>query len=79
MEGEYYVDRCLTMRCASSCKTFEALSTAIEWVARTKLVIPNIRHILDDFLILEKSHEVCADRQMLLFFFYIFVKILAST
>jgi len=29
----------------------------MEWVARNKLVIPNILHILDDFLILEKSHE----------------------
>ena len=58
-EGNYYVDRCLPMGCASSCKTFEALSTAMEWVARNKLAIPNILHILDDFLILEKSHEAC--------------------
>ena len=58
--GEYYVDRCLSMGCASSCKTFEALSTAMEWLARNKLVLPNIIHILDDFLILEKSHEACA-------------------
>lgn len=58
--GQYYVDRCLPMGCASSCKTFEALSTAMEWVARNKLAIPNIIHILDDFLILEKSHEACA-------------------
>ena len=58
--GKYYVDRCLLMGCASSCKTFEALSTAMEWVARNKLVIPNIIHILDDFLILEKSHEAFA-------------------
>ena len=42
------------MSIAASCKTFEALSTAMEWVARNKLVIPNIIHILDDFLILEK-------------------------
>jgi len=60
MEGEYYVDRCLPMGCASSCKTFEALITAMKWVVRNKLVIPNIVHILDDFLILEKSHETCA-------------------
>ena len=31
----------------------------MEWVARTKLAIPNIIHILDDFLILEKSHNAC--------------------
>lgn len=37
--GNYYVDRCLPMGCVSSCKT---LSTAMEWVARNKLAIPNI-------------------------------------
>ena len=58
-KGKYYVDRCLPMGCASSCKTFEALSSAMEWVARNKLAIPNIIHILDDFLILEASHEAC--------------------
>ena len=48
------------MGCASSCKTFEALSTAKEWVARNKLAIPyNILLILDDVLILEKCHEAC--------------------
>ena len=59
MEGRYYVDRCLPQGCASSCKTFEALSTALEWVARSKLAIPNILHILDDFLILDTSHDAC--------------------
>lgn len=56
-EGNFYVDSSLPMGCASSCKILEALSTAMEWVACNKLVIPNILHILDDFLILEKSHE----------------------
>jgi len=32
----------------------------MEWVARNKLVIPNIIQILDYFLILKKSHEACA-------------------
>lgn len=58
-KGRYYVDRCLPAGCASSCKTFEALSTAMEWVARSKLAIPNILHILDDFLILDTSHDAC--------------------
>ena len=38
-EGNYYVDCCLPMGCASSCKTFEALNTAMDWVARNKLAI----------------------------------------
>ena len=57
--GKYDVARYLPMGCASSCKTFEALNTTMEWVARSKLAIPNIKHILDDFLLLEKSHEAC--------------------
>ena len=32
----------------------------MEWVAQTKLKIPNIIHILDDFLIVEKSREACS-------------------
>ena len=56
-EGNFYVDGSLPMGCASYCKILEALSTAMEWVARNKLVIPNILHILDDSLILKKSHE----------------------
>lgn len=59
-KGKYYVDCCLPMGCASSCKTFESLSTAMEWVAQTKLKIPNIIHILDDFLIVEKSRAACS-------------------
>ena len=46
---EFYVDRCLPMGLASSCRSFEKLSTAMEWVARNKLEIPYIIHILDDF------------------------------
>ena len=33
---EFYVDRCLPMGLASSCRSFEKLSTAMEWVARNK-------------------------------------------
>ena len=47
---KYYVDRSLPMRLASSCRSFERLSTAMEWAARNKLDIPHIIHILDDFL-----------------------------
>ena len=48
-KGNYYVDCCLPMGLASSCRTFEMLSTALEWVAHNKLNIPHIIHILDDF------------------------------
>ena len=50
-KGSFYFDRCMSMGCASSCRTFEILSTAVAWVARHKLKIDHIIHLLDDFLI----------------------------
>jgi len=47
------------MGLASSCRTFEMLSTGMEWVARNKLNIPYIIHFLDDFLIAGESPEKC--------------------
>ena len=47
--GQYYVDLALPMGCSSSCMIFEAVSTAVEWIAREKLGIQSV-HILDDFL-----------------------------
>ena len=55
----YYFDRCMPMGCASSCKTFESFSTAIEWIARHKLLIDLILHLLDDFLIVAPSSDIC--------------------
>ena len=52
----------MPMGCSSSCKTFEALSTAVEWIAQNKLKINHIIHLLDDFLIIIKSQSLCQDR-----------------
>ena len=60
--GKYYYDRCMPMGCASSCRTFETLSTAVEWVACQKLNIKYILHLLDDFLILAPSHAACSQQ-----------------
>ena len=43
-QGQYYYDRCITMGCSSSCKTFEMFSTALEWIARNELHISYILH-----------------------------------
>ena len=64
--GNYYFDRCLPMGLTSSCKTFEALSTAVQWIAQTKLRISHMLHLLDDFLIISGSHEQCS-RELALF------------
>ena len=57
--GLYYYDRCMPMGCSSSCKTFETFSTAIEWIAQNKLHINNILHLLDDFLIISPTEDLC--------------------
>jgi hypothetical protein len=57
--GLYYYNRCMPMGCSSSCKTFEAFSTALEWIAIHKLKIDHILHLLDDFLIVAPAFNLC--------------------
>jgi len=57
--GLYYCDRCMPMGCAGSCKNIETFSTAVEWIARKKLPIDHIIHLLDDFLIVAPSRSLC--------------------
>jgi len=59
---KWYYDKTLPMGCSSSCQIFEDLSTAMEWVAQNKLQIPDIIHILDDFLIIDKSLDTCGTK-----------------
>ncbi|CAC5355504.1 unnamed protein product [Mytilus coruscus] len=33
--------------------------TALEWIAKNKVLIPNIVHILDDFMIVDKTEDWC--------------------
>ena len=56
-EGEFYVDLALPMGCSSSCLIFEAVSTAVEWIAKNKLGIESV-HILDDFFLASVSKQV---------------------
>ena len=58
-KGLYYYDRCMPMGCSSSCRTFETLSSALEWIARKKMKIDHIIHLLDDFLIIAPSQTLC--------------------
>ena len=58
-KGLYYYDRCMPMGCSSSCRTFETLSSAVEWIAQKKLKIDHIIHLLDDFLIIAPSETLC--------------------
>ena len=47
------------MGCSSLCNIFETFSTALEWIASTKLQASAVVHILDDFLFLAPSHDKC--------------------
>ena len=57
--GLYFYDRCMPMGCSSSCLTFETFSTAVEWIARNKLKIDYILHILDDYLLVAPTEQLC--------------------
>ena len=58
--GQYYYDTCMPMGCSSSCKTFETVSTAVEWIAQDKLGIANLIHLLDDFLLIQTTESQCS-------------------
>ncbi|KAL9977469.1 hypothetical protein ACROYT_G014875 [Oculina patagonica] len=51
--GLYYYDQCMPMGCSSSCLMFKTFSTAVECVARNTL------HLLDDFLLVAPSAQLC--------------------
>ena len=57
-QGLYYHDSCLPFGASSSCALFESFSKALEWIARHKLGIKDILHILDDFLIFGPPNSV---------------------
>ncbi len=59
-QGKYYHDRALPMGCSVSCRTFELVSSALEWVLRSKFHVPYMAHILDDFMFFgERGMSTC--------------------
>ena len=56
---QFYYDRMLPMGLSIGCQIFETLSTSIQWMSQTKLGINHMLHILDDFLIIEKTERNC--------------------
>ena len=47
------------MGCARSCRTFENISTALEWLAKNYLEIPLIIHLQDDFFLVSPTFAGC--------------------
>jgi len=58
-DNSYYFDRCLGMGLRSSCNTFEAFSTCLEWPAVHLLGASSVLHILDDFLLISPTKDKC--------------------
>lgn len=58
-KGKYYYHKVLPMGLSVSSRIFEAFSTALEWIAKHKANIRHIIHILDDFLMGERSRLEC--------------------
>ena len=61
----FYYDLTLPMGCSASCQLFERVSTAVQWIANTKLKC-NMVHYLDDFF-LASIFEDMGKRQLELF------------
>ena len=57
-QGGYYFDRCVNMGGSSSCKIFEAVSSALQWIAEHKFDCSNMVHILDDFFFAGSTYEI---------------------
>lgn len=62
-EEDYYFYRTLSFGCRSSPKIFDALSSAICWIAQNKYGVRFILHLLDDFLTID-SPTYDAERTM---------------
>lgn len=60
-QNQFYFDRSLSMGLSSYCKIFQCFSSALEWIAKSKLGILGVLHLLDDFLIDNKSLSSCAN------------------
>ena len=49
-QGCYFVDKCLPFGLTTSCKIFEQVATALEAIARARLMNQSLDHYLDDFI-----------------------------
>ncbi|XP_062572622.1 uncharacterized protein LOC134234551 [Saccostrea cucullata] len=48
-ENFFYYDKCLPMGASSSCKIFEMLSTALQWIMLNYFSAKGMSHMIDDF------------------------------
>ena len=58
-KGKFFMDAVLPMGVSSACAIFESFSTALEWIARSKLGATALVHVIDDFLFIANSRAKC--------------------
>lgn len=64
-EGMFYHDLVMTMGSGSSCRIFQRIANAINWIARNKLHIRRTLTYVDDTLIIESNRDLCFKRLQL--------------
>ncbi len=60
LDGYFYYDKCLPMGLSSSCRVFESVARALEWIVRNKFGLLNTLHYLDDWIFIQKTEPDCA-------------------
>ena len=58
-QGQFYFDKCLPMGCSSSCRIFEAFSSALHAIIQARIPNTMVIHVLDDFLFISPSQQDC--------------------
>ena len=73
LNGSFYFDKVMPMESSSSVRTFEAFSTALQWILVNRFDFSHVSHIVDDFifvgpessnscrLALDRVFSVCSD------------------
>ncbi len=54
-KGQFFFQKTLPMGCAISCKVFERLTTAVQWILKYHFNVHFMTHILDDFMFFGKA------------------------
>ena len=57
--GQYYFDKYLPQGCGSSCRIFEAFSTALEAIFKFYNPVGDVQHMIDDFLFIALTFKKC--------------------
>lgn len=63
-DNEFYIDKCLPMGCARSCRIFESFSSFIHWLVEQKTGLKTLDHYLDDFFFAGQEHSGNCEKLM---------------